>query len=350
VGVVRPEVRRPVHHASRPISTALLRRIVQLPLLWKLILIDASISLLTFTLARGAAASQKDEIIGVAFVMMLAVNAALVYWALLPLRRLEDVAARVARGAFDARVPESGMTDIDIARIGRSFNQLLDTVLADRARARTLAGQVIRAGDQERARIARELHDSTAQSLGALDLMLTAAIRDPGRAATMQSLEVMQAIVDETWRDVRTLSHTIHPRVLDDLGLAAALELLGRRTHEQAGIRTTVRAAGGATVPVVPASVLYRVAQESVRNAVRHAGATHIAIDLEADERTARLTVSDDGCGFDAPAAEAHRPGMGLFIMRERVDLVRGQLEIVSETARGTQIRATVPLTPPAAS
>ena len=335
---------------ARRIPTGLLWRIVQLPLLWKLILIDASISLLTFTLARGAAASQKDDIIGIAFLMMLGANAALVYWALLPLRRLEDVASRVARGAFDARVPESSMTDRDLARIGRSFNQLLDTVLADRTRARALAAQVIRAGDQERARIARELHDSTAQSLGALDLMLTTARRDPGSSATIQSLEIMHAIVDETWRDVRTLSHTIHPRVLDDLGLAAALELLGRRTHEQAGIRTTVRAPGGAAVPVVAASVLYRVAQESVRNAVRHSSATTITIELDVDETAARLTVSDDGCGFDARAAEAHRPGMGLFIMRERVDLVRGQLEIISQATDGTQIRAAVPLASPVVS
>ncbi len=160
----------------------------------------------------------------------------------------------------------------------------------------------------------------------------------------------MQTIVDEAWRGVRTLSHTIHPRVLDDLGLAAALEWLARRTREQSGITTAVSATVDGAPPVAVASVLYRVAQEAIRNAVRHASPTQIAISLEATNRVARLIVSDDGCGFDVRAAEAARPGMGLFIMRERLDLVHGQLEITSDPGGGTDVRAAVPLTTPAAS
>jgi len=101
---------------------------------------------------------------------------------------------------------------------------------------------------------------------------------------------------------------------------------------------------GTVAVPAVTASVLYRVAQESVRNAVRHANATTITIDLRVESEVARLGVSDDGCGFDVPMAEAQRPGMGLFIMRERVDLVGGHLEIASQVGRGTVVRAAVPL------
>ena len=336
---------RAMSWVSRLVQLPLL--LVQLPLLWKLVAIDVAISLVTFAVTRNSAVSERAAVIAVAFVLVLAANVGLVYWALLPLRRLEAVAVRVARGDFEARVPPSKLSDRDIARIGRSFNQLLDVVLADRARARKLAAQVIRAGDQERAYIARELHDSTAQALGAVDLLLTAALREPLEPRTVERLSVMQNIVDETWRDVRTLSHTIHPRVLDDLGLQAALELLARRTREQSGLITSAHATGTVAVPAVTASILYRVAQESVRNAVRHAHATEITIDLRVESEVARLCVADDGCGFDVPTAAAERPGMGLFVMRERVDLVRGQLEIASQVGRGTVVRAAVPFGTP---
>lgn len=319
--------------------------VIRLPLLWKLIVLDLVISLLTYGVTRNAAASQQGEIITVALVVTLALNAGVVYWALLPLRRLEDVATRVAQGAFDARVPAFRSADRDIARIGGTINQLLDIVLADRARVRSLAAQVIRAGDQERAYISRELHDSTAQSLGALDLLLAAALRESQDPATAHRLALMQSIVDETWRDVRTLSHTIHPRVLDDLGLTAALEWLARRTREETGIAASVSAVVTGAPPVSAASVLYRVAQEAVRNAVRHANPTHIEINLAADDEVARLVIADDGCGFDVHAGERARSGMGLFIMRERLELLHGQLEITSRPGAGTKVQAAVPLT-----
>lgn len=321
------------------------QRVLRLPLLWKLVFLDLLITLSAFGIVRGAPPEQSDDITIMAFILTLAVNAGLVYIALLPLRRLEEVAARVARGVLDARVSASPLADKDMARIGETFNQLLDTLIEDRARVRALAGQVIRAGDQERASIARELHDSTAQALGALDLLLTAAIREGLDPATAERLRVMQTIVDETWRDVRALSHTIHPRVLDDLGLPAALEWLARLTRDQADIEIKVSAdAKGAALPLSAASVLYRVAQESVRNAVRHANPRQISITLWADPAATRLTVSDDGHGFDMAAAAKARSGMGIFIMRERIELVDGRLEISSQPGYGTSIRAAVPL------
>jgi signal transduction histidine kinase len=94
------------------------------------------------------------------------------------------------------------------------------------------------------------------------------------------------------------------------------------------------------------ASVLYRVAQEAVRNAVRHAAPAVIQITIVGDDTSARLEVSDDGCGFDLAAAHARRDGMGIFIMRERVALVDGELDISPRPGGGTAIRATVPLVP----
>jgi signal transduction histidine kinase len=227
------------------------------------------------------------------------------------------------------------------------MNLLLDGLTADRSRMRRLASNVIRAQDEERARIARELHDSSAQTLTALLLQLSAAARDcedPALAARLLEIrDLAAAALDE----VRNLSHTIHPRVLDDLGLGAALSWLARQTREVSGLEIDVHADGtGDAIPPAAASVLYRVAQEALANAVRHARATAVRIEVRVSPEAVTLEVADDGRGFDIADAEARRPGMGLFSMRERVSLVDGHLDIISATANGTRVVASVPLVP----
>jgi signal transduction histidine kinase len=139
--------------------------------------------------------------------------------------------------------------------------------------------------------------------------------------------------------------------VLDDLGLVAALEWLSRQTAERTGLDITVIAdagvrgtAAGARPEV--AAALYRVAQESLRNAERHAlGATRVNVTVTGEGGTAlRLDIEDDGPGFDVAAAVARRPGMGLTSMRERVELVGGELWIESAPGRGSRVIAIVPL------
>jgi signal transduction histidine kinase len=137
----------------------------------------------------------------------------------------------------------------------------------------------------------------------------------------------------------------MHPRVLDDLGLPAALEWIARQTREQEAFDVDVIADDGASIPAPLASVLYRIAQEALRNAARHAGAKHVEIFLRRAPGSATLEVRDDGRGFDVRRAEERRPGMGLFSMRERVGLVNGSLVVESTPGRGTRVVATVPLT-----
>lgn len=139
------------------------------------------------------------------------------------------------------------------------------------------------------------------------------------------------------------LSHTVHPRVLDDLGLVAAIEQLAGRTWEQARLRVWVTSAEKTPVPRVVASVLYRVAREAVGNALRHAEARELFLSLRADEREIVLEVRDDGKGFGVAAAESSMRGLGLFSMRERLGLVDGHLTIASGAA-GAVVRATVPM------
>jgi signal transduction histidine kinase len=144
---------------------------------------------------------------------------------------------------------------------------------------------------------------------------------------------------------VRCLSHTMHPRVLDDLGLAAALEWLARQTRAEEPFDVHVAAEDGELgIPEHLASVLYRVAQEALRNAARHAEAHRVEVTLRRADGAATLEVVDDGRGFDLRRAEERRPGMGLFSMRERVGLVNGRLVVSSAPGRGTRVVATVPL------
>jgi len=176
-------------------------------------------------------------------------------------------------------------------------------------------------------------------------LQLGVAAKESTSPALDERIAMLRDMAAEALEEVRNLSHTIHPRVLDDLGLAAALEWLARQTREQDALDVEVFADDGQAIPKLPASVLYRIAQESLRNAVRHAKARRVELWLRRGPGTATLEVVDDGTGFEVKRAEERRPGMGLFSMRERVGLVNGTLALVSAPGRGTRVVATVPLT-----
>jgi signal transduction histidine kinase len=282
----------------------------------------------------------------VALAVGLAVNAVLVWIALRPLKELELTARRVWQGELDARVPGSSVADAGIQRVGNTLNILLDGISADRSRLRTLAKQVIQTGDRERASIARELHDSTAQTLAALLLELSVLAGENADPRLAVRITTVRSIVSDVLDEVRLLAHTVHPRVLDDLGLVAALQLLARESLERGNVLVTYD--GPPKIEPIDAScasALYRVAQEAVANAIRHARAKVISIRVAAREGEVELEVTDNGIGFNAGDVERRRPGMGLFTMRERAALVGGRLAVHSGAGEGTRVVATVPMT-----
>ncbi len=286
------------------------------------------------------------SILGIALGASLVVNLVLVYVALRPLNDLELTATRLTRGDMNARVPTSALADRDMARVGTTLNRLLDRLTEDRARERRLAAQVVSAQDEERARVARELHDSTAQILTAVMLQLGAAARESTSPVLDARIATLRELAAEALEEVRSLSHTMHPRVLDDLGLAPALEWLARQARAQETLDVQVVAVEFTPpIPAPLASALYRVAQEALRNAARHADARHVTLTLRPDGQAAVLEIADDGRGFDVASAEKRRPGMGLFSMRERIGLVNGRLSVSSAPGRGTRVMAVVPLT-----
>ena len=275
----------------------------------------------------------------------MCVNVGLVLLALRPIQSLKETAERVAHGDLDARVPASPLADRDIARVADTLNHVLDELIADREHMRRLASAVIREGDRQRSSISRELHDSAAQSLAALMFEVTAAARSSTDPDQVERLEAIRGYAVNVLDEVRLLAQRVHPRVLEDLGLAPALERLARGVRESSDARVEV--CMGATTTEVPrsaASVLFRVAEEAVANAVRHGAAEEVSIHVSSDARNVRLAVIDDGRGFDPSGIPANHPGSGLFTMRQRVLLAGGIFEVDSQPGAGTVVSAVVPL------
>jgi signal transduction histidine kinase len=358
IPVTRPPLTEgnPPFVSAEPRRMGRLRALLGVPLVTKLLGANLATLLAVGAIAvrahfTGSGETLELVLLIAVLVMGFLVNLMLVRVAVRPLRELELTAARVAAGDLDAIAVPSPIYDQQLTRIGGALNMLVSGLRADRLRMHRLATQVIRAQDEERARIARELHDSTAQTLAALQLQLSAAAREieesGGPPELNQRLAALRDLATGAVEEVRLLSHTVYPRILDDLGLPAALEWLARRAREQDGLEVRFEYQGEGELAPQPAAALYRVAQEAIRNAVRHARASEVVVRLTLHGRLATLEVQDDGTGFDIALAEHRRPGMGLFSMRERVALVDGSFAVDSGRGRGTCVRAEVSLETP---
>ncbi len=341
-----------------------IERLLRIPLPVKLV--GANVLLLIVAAVTALVVRHRElstgpvlTVVIVAYLVALLLNTGLVMLAVRPLRVLEKTVDTIWQGDLDARVPTSLLADRHVTRVARMFNILLDGLVADRARTRRLAAEIIDAGDRERAAISRELHDSAAQSLAALAMQLGVAIRsidDAPPAMLRERIEGARTLANGTLEEIRMLAHTMHPRVLDDLGLIAALKRLARETTDHSARYATAAKDGAIVVEVLAMegsdealsapvkSVLYRVAQEAVQNARRHAAPRHIEIRLEADAKSVTLEIADDGRGFDLAAKQREQTGIGLFTMRERVALVDGELRVTTRPGGGTSVVASMPL------
>jgi PAS domain S-box-containing protein len=213
-------------------------------------------------------------------------------------------------------------------------------------------GQVTRAQEDERKRIARELHDDTCQSLYAVSRQMDNYLRHnqniPEHDAAF--LKLIQEQVVNVLGGVRRFSQDLRPSVLDDLGLLPALHWLVRETEKAYGLSGSLTVTGSIKRFSPEAEVsLFRVVQEGLNNAGKHAGATRVTIQLEFLSDRAVIIVSDDGKGFESPLSlsELTRHGkLGLAGMEERITLLGGRLEINSRTGQGTRVMVEVPLNP----
>lgn len=294
--------------------------------------------------ARLRAGEPVTHLVLATFVAVIVVHLALIVVALRPIRDLETVADRVWRGDYRARVAESNIADDEVLRIGSMFNILLDGLVADRARLQRLATQVLEAGDRERAAISRELQESTAQDMAALLFQLSAAARDAEDDRLADRLAAARDSAEAILEQVRRLSQSVHPAVLDDLGLEAALRKLVRDASRSSAIDIDVSVEPrAARLPRNVETVLYRVAAEAVWNATKHAAPRRIRITVRSAGGVT-LEIHDDGRGFDLDEVDRRQAGTGIASMRERLALVDGRLEINTAVGNGTTVAATVPL------
>ena len=279
--------------------------------------------------------------------LSISVNYLVLRAAFQPLQGLERVTEAVRRGDLSERAEPALFDDPQFSRLAATFNATLDELDRDRHELRALASQVIRAQEQERQRVARELHDDTAQVLFAQLLRLTTLRASPNPEVSQTSADLEQMTV-EALESVRRLALELRPPALDDLGLEAALEGLAQRYADQLDIPVDYQARG----PRLRLSeeielVLYRVAQESLTNIVKHAGADKVWIDLDRGVHDLSLSIRDNGVGFDPEDTETPgraRAGLGLFGMRERAALAGGTLRIWQRPGGGTEVFTFIPL------
>ncbi|MET9773669.1 sensor histidine kinase [Streptomyces sp. NPDC006367] len=277
-------------------------------------------------------------ILVVGLAVMLVANGALLRWGLSPLDRLTKLMTTVDLLRPGQRLPVSGGGEVP--ELIRTFNAMLDRLEHERA---TSSARVLLAQEAERRRIAQELHDEVGQSMTAILLVLGRAADDadpPLRDELHQAQEITRESLDE----VRRLVRRLRPGVLDDLGLISALTSLTHDFATHTGLRVTRRFASDLpTLDHETELVLYRVAQESLTNAARHADAERLEVSLDHADGAVVLTITDDGRGI-----EAAREGAGIRGMRERALLIGAALDITSAPGAGTRIRLTAPVPAPA--
>ncbi|MFI8203002.1 HAMP domain-containing sensor histidine kinase [Streptomyces sp. NPDC085937] len=271
-------------------------------------------------------------------VVMLVANAALLRIGLAPLDRVTRLMTTVDLLRPGQRLPVRGGGEV--AELVSTFNAMLERLEGERVAS---SARAILAQEGERRRIAQELHDEVGQSMTAVLLALKRAAdeaEEPLRGELQQAQEITRGSLDE----VRRLVRRLRPGVLDDLGLVSAVTSLTTEFSTHTGLRVVRR-----FDPDLPSLdhetelVIYRVAQESLTNAARHAEAGRVEVALRGTDRGVLLEVADDGRGIGAA-----REGAGLRGMRERALLIGATLDIwspdeVSRTGTGTRIRLTVP-------
>lgn len=214
--------------------------------------------------------------------------------------------------------------------------------------AREVSGRLITAQEEERRRIARDLHDDLSQRLALLSVELEMAGPSAGAdpAASGPALEEMIAQVQEISTDVHKLSYRLHPAKLDQLGLVTAARTLCHELSAQSGLRIEFSQENvPRDLPADVALCLYRVLQESLGNAARHSNATSALAALRMEEGCVRLEVSDNGKGFDLGRAR-REGGLGLLSMQERARLVHGRFAVHTRPGRGTRLELSVPVCP----
>jgi PAS domain S-box-containing protein len=199
--------------------------------------------------------------------------------------------------------------------------------------------------EHEASRIADFLHDEAGQFLTSAHITLAQVARDL-QSPSRERLQTVRNDLDQIEEQLRRLSHELHPRILDDLGLVDALKFLADGVARRAGIPISVEATLENRLPALVETALYRLVQEGLTNMTKHARATRATIVLKQEGQTIHCSIRDDGLGFDVAAALARRGalGLGLLGIQDRLEAVGGTFRIISTPGGGAELCATIPL------
>ena len=262
------------------------------------------------------------------------------YWLAGDVKLVTALASIVTAIALPGLVPQV-RTMINDVHLSEDRRRQIETVNADLQR---ISAQSIRVQDAERRRIARELHDGIGQYLAAIKMSCEVALGElsngDGSAALQDSLDSL----DRCATEVRTMSHLLHPPLLEEMGLASAVPWYVEGFSQRSGIRVDLKMAS--VFDRLPGPVelaLFRILQESLTNIHRHSGSKIAKIGLRVTDSQVLLTVEDNGKGLGPDTGESVRPGVGIASMRERVRELGGEFLITSETT-GAKIQVTLPI------
>ena len=238
--------------------------------------------------------------------------------------------------------PNGSTPKIGSARASRHWN-------SSHREIQYLAGRLIEAQDVERARIARDLHDDVSQQLAGVSIAFSGLKQRLGEyhvsEALQQELVELQRQTLMLARNVRHLSHDLHPTVLQHLGLVKGLTSYCGELQRAHGVAMRCTASGDFREITPDAALcIYRIAQEALRNVIAHAGASRADVSLIQAGDQAEISIADDGRGFDASHGAERDKGLGLVSISERARIIGGTVSIVSGRNQGTRVQATIPV------
>jgi two-component system sensor histidine kinase UhpB len=257
-----------------------------------------------------------------------------------PLQRLESKAAALAWGDFETiREPVGGISEVQ--HLQKELTEMANKVQAAQEGLHDYIGAITSAQEEERSRLARELHDDTIQAVIALKQRVQLAQKSVKDQNGRQSLKELEDLAERTVENLRRLTRALRPIYLEDLGLVTALEMLARETSQSNELTVDFQQSGHERrLSRETELALYRIAQEGLSNIVRHAKAKHATLFIRFDKEVS-LEVSDDGTGFAVPKSPtdfAPSGHFGLLGIRERADLIGARLEVKSEEGQGTRL------------
>lgn len=266
-----------------------------------------------------------------------------------PILLLADAAQEVGQGNFDQQV-ERWAND-EIGEMSEAFNKMVaDLKLAseersERERLRAeLVDKVISAQEDERKRIARDLHDQTSQALVSLIVQLKLVESASNKAVRTRAIADLREQLRATLNDVRRMAYDLRPGVLDDLGLSQSIQWFADQCRKNTDIKISLTLdAACDQLPPHAATAVYRVTQEALSNVVKHSQATQAWITLRNNSDGFEFEVRDNGTGFDLRHQVLAQEGLGLFGMQERMQLLGGSFEIESAPGKGTSVRSWIP-------